>query len=1233
MDLRRSPGRPCCQDRHSRIRQSVVSLFVSSRGSRNPSLFTPCGGVLRRLGQLGLRFALLIACAGQTCMQPGEDVGGYHPRNPRAGDVIDPNPDNTIDPASVNVMADAGEDQTVDEGTQVGLDGSLSTGDGALSYTWFQVAGTTVELSGYDQPMASFTAPPPLAESEVLQFRLMVRVNTDVADGVSVQPVVKSDTDDVQVVVRGLDFDGDGLAGAADNCPQVSNPAQEDADGDGAGDACDLCPNDAAKTEPGLAGCGNPEPADPSAVDSDDDGVPDDTDNCPDTPNADQADCDTNGVGNACEAVPTPLVTVSWSPASPTAGDAVTFQANPAASETSCVLDWYLANGGRLTWDFGDGKIAEGNPVSTAYDSSGTYTVKVTLVLTALGLGTLSCDQGLTDGSCKQVSVPERGATVVPIIADVADHTAAVGVAYTSSPTLTQGTAPVTWSLVAGPANMTVNTTTGQVSWPNPVAGTHTVTIRAAGTTGSDDETWVLTVQALPVIADVPDHSAVADSPYSRSPTLTQGSTPVTWSLVSGPSGVTVNASTGAVAWPSPVVGASTITIRATNAIGSDYESWTLTVSASAPVIADVPDHTTTTGLAYSRTPTLAQGSIPVTWSLVSGPAGMSANPSSGIVSWPSPTVGTHSVTIRATNGGGSDDEIWALTVVPIGNFAIISGKVTRVITGGGTAPVGNLDLTFSGSGPSTGQNVTATTAADGSYSALVPLGWTGRAAATDPDTWRLTPASLSFTDVRTARPSQHFAAARNYYVATTGRDTADGTLGRPFATPKRAASAVEPGDTVFFRGGTYREATSTQQVVPVMEVLKSGAEGHLITFRNYGNEVAVFSGSIPSMPGSKKFDAIRTGTYPSDTASASGSGVSYLHFEGLIFEDTARAGILVCGPAAKLGFELPGPPAIRITIRRCVSRGGAGWGFLTRGKCSEIIIELCEAYNHWQTGIFLGRVSKTYDDGLPEADRNTASYSEIRDCLAHNNVNPATPGNTDGLGGSHTWRCAFKDNVVFTNSDDGIDIYASIEAAISGNIVFDHNHPDGNGCGFKISAGGGGRHTVSRNIALNNKAWAFETSNPSNPLTPYYANSFYNNLAYANGRDAFCLGSNAVTGVWILSNNITLAGLTRDYKVYDPKITNSDHNFMRQSDLLLLQQNGDDLHSRTGDAAFSNPGTAIDTNFVSGWSIEQRLEHVRSQVRARFTLKASSPCIDAGTDVGLPFLGNAPDMGPYEAR
>ena len=73
------------------------------------------------------------------------------------------------------------------------------------------------------------------------------------------------------------DADEDGVPDGRDNCPEVSNPEQEDSDLDGVGDACQVEP------------------------DADEDGVPDAEDNCPEVANVEQTDTNENGIGDACE--------------------------------------------------------------------------------------------------------------------------------------------------------------------------------------------------------------------------------------------------------------------------------------------------------------------------------------------------------------------------------------------------------------------------------------------------------------------------------------------------------------------------------------------------------------------------------------------------------------------------------------------------------------------------------------------------------------------------------------------------------------------------------------------------------------------------------------------------------------------------------------------------------------------------------------------------------------------
>jgi hypothetical protein len=99
-----------------------------------------------------------------------------------------------------------------------------------------------------------------------------------------------------------LDTDGDGVADPLDNCRVDANADQADLDGDGLGDACDA-DTDGDGVPNGQDGF----PRDPAeSLDSDGDGVGDNGDNCPMTANPSQADGDGDGIGDACDvAVPT----------------------------------------------------------------------------------------------------------------------------------------------------------------------------------------------------------------------------------------------------------------------------------------------------------------------------------------------------------------------------------------------------------------------------------------------------------------------------------------------------------------------------------------------------------------------------------------------------------------------------------------------------------------------------------------------------------------------------------------------------------------------------------------------------------------------------------------------------------------------------------------------------------------------------------------------------------------
>lgn len=318
---------------------------------------------------------------------------------------------------------------------------------------------------------------------------------------------------------------------------------------------------------------------------------------------------------------------------------------------------------------------------------------------------------------------------------------------------------------------------------------------------------------------------------------------------------------------------------------------------------------------------------------------------------------------------------------------------------------------------------------------------------------------------------------ATNYYVAVNGNDNNIGSLKAPFATIQRAESSVEPGDTVFIRGGIYRitpdlitayELDDTYACV--IHLNKSGTSEERIYYFSYQNEKPIFDLSMVKPEGKR--------------VSAFWINADWIHLKGI-----AVIGVQVTITGSNTQSE-------------CFSNSG-----------SHNIYELLEMHD----GMGIGFFSRSGGNNL------------IMNCDAYRNFDPVCDaaggvngGNVDGFGSHYSspgdGPTIFKGCRAWYNSDDGFDCISNGEMTIIENCWAFYNgysyegekdqfHSRGDGNGFK--SGGYGRDPrvyelpvpVPRNIvryclAVGNKSKGFDAN--------YHAAGIIweNNSAYRNNHN-----------------------------------------------------------------------------------------------------------------------------------
>ncbi|MFN0305303.1 MAG: N,N-dimethylformamidase beta subunit family domain-containing protein [Burkholderiales bacterium] len=293
------------------------------------------------------------------------------------------------------------------------------------------------------------------------------------------------------------------------------------------------------------------------------------------------------------------------------------------------------------------------------------------------------------------------GGRYPPHITSTPVTSAPIGVAYSYAVVAADANGDaLTYALAVAPSGMSINATTGMITW-TPTAdqtGFRTVSVRVNDPGGLfTGQTFAITVgipNQPPAVTSVPISTATATvgALYSYNVVANDPNDDVLiYALTAAPSGMLIDLATGVITWTPTAaqIGSQSAIVQVTDPGGlraTQSFAITVVVANDPPQITPIPFTTATVGTAYRlKVHAIDANSDALNFSLAQGPAGMLISSTSGLIEWTpaASQAGSHPVTVQVIDSGG----LVATQAFTIAVTTANSPPPNTATPGGGTTP------------------------------------------------------------------------------------------------------------------------------------------------------------------------------------------------------------------------------------------------------------------------------------------------------------------------------------------------------------------------------------------------------------------------------------------------------------------------------------------------------------------------------------------------------------------